>query len=182
MKKLITIFCAILSFESLTSFGSLHASSSYSSEEENLSMFIEHEWTGDEDYLYLNLDLNPSLIVPERYTTTLYKDAVGCNLKIDLSTDCELEYKGQQVSYYELKVILSNGNDKKSIFFDVTHIIHTAEVDGSKIKTNTYSIVKSGRVKNPSIDLTVRPEFLTAEDNDNYGRIIFKNAFPYSKM
>jgi hypothetical protein len=182
MKKLITIFCVIASLNSFTSFDNIYAAQASFNYEETPSIFIDHEWTGDEDYLYLNLDLNPSLIFPDKYTTTSFKDGLGCQLKIDLSKNCALEYKGHKVSSYELNIELSNGSDNKSVFCDMKHMIQTTTVEGDQVTTNTYSIVKSTRIKNPSLDLSTRPEFITAEDNDNYGRIIFKNAFPYSKM
>lgn len=182
MMKLTTFFCFIFASQAFASSSNNNSVKTYVAPAKETAVFLKSDWTGDEDYLYLNIDLNANLEFPQKYTTTVYKDGLGCQLKTSLNKDSNLTFRGKNVTAYELKVDLINGKDNKSVFCDLIHVIQTTHEENDKTLTSTFTITESTRIKNPCLDLSERPEFITADDDDQYGRIIFKNSFPYSKL
>lgn len=182
MIKLTTIFCFIFASQAFASVSNDSDIKKYVAPAQETAIFLKSDWTGDEDYLYLNIDLNPNLEFPQKYATTVYKDGLGCELKTSLNKDNNLTFRGKKVTAYELKVDLINGKDNKSVFCDLIHVIQTTHEENNQTLTSTFKITESTRIKNPSLDLGERPEFVTADDDDQYGRIIFQNSFPYSKL
>lgn len=182
MMKLTTIFCFIFASHAFASISNDSAIKKYVAPAKETAIFLKSDWTGDEDYLFLNIDLNSHLKFPQKYTTTVFKNGLGCQLKTSINKDSDLTFRGKKVTAYELKVDLLNGKDEKTVFCDLIHVIQTTHEENDKTLTSTFTITESTRIKNPSLDLGERPEFITADDDEQYGRIIFKNSFPYSKL
>lgn len=146
------------------------------------SVFFESNWTGDDDYLYFNLDLNPELEFLDKYTIFEFKNGQGCTLYTRLKDNANLKFNGKKVISYYIDVEACNNQDNKSLACKIIHNFETeSQEDGRLIKT-THTISQSTRIKNPSLDLSFEPVFSVAEDDDNNGRIVFKNSYPYSKL
>lgn len=182
MKKLITILCLLVSTPFFAVDDMANPPQNSEVKDVDPALYLQTNWTGDEDFLYLNVKLNPSLKFSNKYTTTLYKNGYSCQINIELPKDSALDYHGQKITSYELKVDLLNGTNNKTLLCDINHIFYTTEECDGTIQTTQHTWSQSEKVTNPALDLNVRPEFVTYKDDSSLGRLVFKNSFPYSQL
>lgn len=178
MKNLISILCLIFSSYCYASEPPQNTDKPSMTIKDIDNILIHTNFTGDEDYLYLNLDLNPQLAFPKKYNSTMYRNGLGCDLKINCPKESALFFNNEKIIGYELKVIVANNTSKDAVFCNFIHTVKTVDEKSEII----YTVSESNKIKNPSLDLDIRPEFFFSPEHHCYGKIVFKNSFPYSQL
>lgn len=182
MKKLITFLSLIISIPFFALDTQISTSQGSKIQPFDFSKFIKLDWTGDEDFLYLNMTCHPHLIFPEKYRSTVYENGCSCHIQTNIADQSSLTYNDQKVISYELTVHLINNTNNKMVSHRTIHTIQTHENTNGVNKTHTYTITLSNNITNPSLDLTFKPQFSRAIENNLLGRMIFKNSFPFSQL
>ncbi len=151
----------------------------------NSPNLFESHWSGDEEELYLNINISNELQFEGTYTTMKMKNGQGCEIAFTpLEGHNIISPKGHQLQKITLLAeVYNNPNNLNEVNFKITSKSFYKGTDNTgKAISVTEQLSRSGILKNPAIDLTQAPVFFTLAEELNTGVISFKNAFLYSSM
>lgn len=166
----------LLAFNAFFGFNQLVAST----DEKHLTYF----WDGDEEELYLNINLANGLEFLNEYTTLKTKNGQGCEIvcKPNLAGTV-FSSKGHELQEIIFAVVLSNIDNPNKVSYKITtKSFYKGTNEEGHLVSITSESVDTCVLKNPAIDLNQRPVFFTCDNSLNEGVISFMNSFPYSQI
>lgn len=181
---LLLAFGAFFGSNQLTAseFGAFFGSSPLASE---FGKYLMYSWSGDEEYLYLDINLSNELEFPDTYTTMRTKNGRGLECEIvckPMPGSIVVSSKGNEIKEIKLTVVLNNTYDHSKVDCKIIEKFSYERVnDKGHLLSSITEFKTECMLYNPSIDLTQNPVF-SITDGLNEGTISFKNSFPYSQL
>lgn len=171
MKKLLVLITILVASFSLSS-TSLNATSDFQTHAE--SKFYKSSWTGNEDYLFFNIDLLEELEFQTGYDILTKKGGQGVEIILTPKEGHELFLPNGKKIQKVLVVILceENGTSNSVFYSHETTFIYDS---------GNYKVKTESNISNPPLDLKNNPKFCLTKDSKK-GFVEFKNSFPYSQM
>ena len=172
MKYLVALFLAISAFMTCP----LSAS--------EFDNYLNSQWTGNKENLYLNITLSEDMEFPRNYRTLKVNNGLGCEIICKPTEENSVFLtEGEKLNEIKLIVVLNNMESPKEVAY--TMIVQSSyekvNEEGILVSSTFYS-KKTGVIANPAINLNQAPRFFIIEDNWHQGVISFKNSFPYSNL
>ena len=136
----------------------------------NPSKFFTYSWRGDEEYLYLVLNIK-NFKFSSTYSTGSNQNEALCEITCQPITKSEIE---------ELRftIVVSNEMAKDKVMCELCCEALPSEQTTSR---ETYTTIERVTLKNPAIKVDKKAT-VTIYEKDGKAVVAFKNAFPYSKI
>lgn len=150
---------------------------------EKQSKHLEYYWSGNDQDLYLNIDLFPGLVFGEKYHTINRENDQECEVFCKpIEGQVVLSSEGHQLQEISIIVQVMNTNNPNEVNFKITikSFYEGVNKEGQEISVKRQW-TREGRLNNPSLDVTQTPEFFTINDEGNKGVVNFKTLLPYKK-
>lgn len=147
---------------------------------------LTYSWGVSEEELYLDIQLSDDLEFADDYSTfaTIDDNGQGCEIICKpIYEGAVTSSKGEKLSKIILTVVLSNVSNPNKVSFLITKKCCYSGVDiiGREMSIVTQT-KREGMLNTPAIDLTVRPNFFSVDDETQNATISFTNSFPYSDL
>lgn len=139
--------------------------------------YYTFSWTGTEENLFFNIELQKGLQFPKEYHTFALDKSQGCFMIIKTKEGEKiLSAEGYQLQEIELTVQVINNDNPAEVAIKVFSkcFYKGLSPEGNSILV-TRQIKHEAVLKSPSVDLTQNPEFYTIIETTNQGFINFKN-------
>lgn len=151
-----------------------------------IEQHLTYFWSGNEEDLYLNINLSNEIEFPGNYTTFKTKNGQGQGCEIickPAQIGTVFSSKGHELNEIKLTVILNNvDNPNKVAYTTITKSSYKGVNEEGLLVSTTSESKREGILNNPAIDLTQNPVFFPINDGLHEGVISFKNSFPYSNI
>ncbi len=149
-----------------------------------IAQYLTYFWSGNEEDLYLNIDLVNELEFSNNYSVMKTKNGQGCEVVCKPIFDSAiLSSEGYELQEIKFTVMLNNiDNPNKVSSTIITETSYKGVNDKGLLLSTISESKKESVINNPAIDLTQEPDFFIISDNPNEGVISFKNSFPYSQI
>jgi hypothetical protein len=145
---------------------------------------FKHSFTGDEDKLYFNIELDKGLAFSNKYGVANTETGVHCEMVCSPVIGTVFTTSNKKLKEIKFSVDIINDANLNKLHYEFTAVtVYEGKPDnkGQIIATTERRKLK-GFLKNPSLKLKSEPEFFLVNETQNHAVIEFKNSFPYSKM
>jgi hypothetical protein len=168
----------ILAFSTFCGFNSLAASEA--------AKHVTYTWSGNEEDLYLNINLSKDLAFEYEFTTTTTKNGKGQGCEVVCKPVQEgviFSEKGYELQEIQFTVLVNNiENPNKVPYTTITKSSYKGVNEDGNLVSTTLEYKSQGVLNNPAVDLSEDPVFFIVNDNLREGVVSFRNSFPYSQI
>lgn len=141
---------------------------------------LEYLWTGNDDELFLNINVTEPLDFAEYYSVWSNSIGQGCEIYLlPKNRDGVLLSDGTQIRQITLNVDVFESEDPTVVDYIIESLTELTLADGT---TEWHRSTYESSLRNPAIDLDVDPTFFIYVDAPGEGVIAFQNLFPYSLL
>lgn len=175
-EKFMIFFTKVLLVLSSLFFGLNHLVASTANDNKQ---YLTHFWGGDDEEVYLAINLSEELEFSDTYSTFEIENGQGCEITCKpIQANSIFSSDGHELKEIKLNILLKNTDRPDEVAF--TRIIKTSykdiiNQDGGRVSKSSQS-KREGVLENPPIDLTEDPFFVVNPDDLHEGMIVFKNA------
>ena len=168
----------ILAFSTFCGLNSLAAS--------DANEHITYTWSGNEEELYLNINLSQDLPFGYEFTTMITKNGKGQGCEVVCNPVQEgviFSEKGYELQEIQFTVLVNNiENPNKVAYTTITKSSYKGVNEKGNLVSTTLESKSEGVLNNPAVDLSEDPVFFIVNNNLREGVVSFRNSFPYSQI
>ena len=168
----------ILAFSTFCGFNSLAASEA--------AKHVTYTWSGNEEDLYLNINLSQDLAFEYEFTIMTTKNGKGQGCEVVCNPVQEgviFSEKGYELQEIQFTVMLNNiENPNKVAYTTITKSSYKGIDDKGHLVSTTSESKSEGVLNNPAVDLSEEPVFFIVNEDLREGVVSFRNSFPYSQI
>lgn len=180
-KILLTLFLLIAATGSVLKPETVFSATSYDINDMNS---LEYFWSGDDEELYLNINLSEGLQFSGTYQTIAMTQGQGCEVTFSPIEGTQIfSDDGDLLQNLTLIVELLNQENPNEVYYSVIWQYNYQGINEKGVEvTGKKQFKREGVLVNPAVDLSQDPIFFLIRDELNHGVISFKNSFPYSNI
>ncbi len=182
MKTLLRTLCLMAACLSFI----CHSSSLFSDEVKDAhSLHHSSEWTGADDELYFDIELDEGLGFNDTYYTFAIKKGVGCEISYKpLLSGTVFSKEGNELQEVTVTVELTNTSKLDEIDYKVlTNSVYLVKnKNGKADKTVSSLSTVKGTLIFSTLDIKEPPVFFLTNEEETKGSIAFKSLFPFMSM
>jgi|GEM_PF-2093360 len=160
-------------------FSALLGSTLSALEDDNIEEYLTYFWSGNEENLYLNINLSKELEFADNYFTLTTEDERGQGCEVickPILKGTVFSSEGYELQKIKFTVMLNNLDNPNTVSSTMLTKIFYKELKEKRRRASTTSESQSETILyHPAIDLTQEPLFFTISEEGYEGVISFKN-------